>query len=173
VDVIGHNDISSHEPIIGANPNIPQKVMDVRSSQDRPLFVGADGEEDNRSAIGRLPRGHMHRCFPLRSFVHIFGGTRSVASALSAVSRFAMSFRWIHQVPFRLRPRRSVALRIAVQRIDTDGTRWFDAVAESWEVAGRARYSASFLEIRSSSVLSNGGPISIAQDAARWSTFAP
>ena len=70
MDVIRHDDISSHEPVIGVNPNVPQKVVDVRSSQDRSLFVGADGQEDDRGPVGRFPRGQMHRCFALQTFIH-------------------------------------------------------------------------------------------------------
>ena len=70
MDVIGHDDVSPHEPAIGVNPNIPQKVMDIRLSQDWLLLVGADGEEDDRGPAGRFARGQMHRCFALDTFIH-------------------------------------------------------------------------------------------------------
>lgn len=100
--------------MIVVNPNVPQEIVDVRFGQDWLFLVGADGEEDDCGPVGRFARGQMNWCFALDVFVHIVGGTRFVASAYPAVSRFAMSVRWCHHVPFRFRPRRSVALRFAV-----------------------------------------------------------
>lgn len=113
MDVVWHDDIPAYQPLTGSSPDVSEEAMNVRLGQDWSSLVGAHGKEHDWSAVGRFVRGQMHGCLALRSFFHVLGGMRSVASALSVVFTFG---RTVSLDPWGtiLRPRRSVALRFAV-----------------------------------------------------------